>query len=306
MLWKQLQQLSNSTISNPKSYKSLLQKIGKLSFFEYSFENEIGIRKRISNLSEAEIDMILGRLEKGNRSRNRRIIEQLNTLKSLKARLYIVGNLIDRNKRIVDDIPDTAEPPSIANQSIPLEPQFMKSEEKRESLYTIGEVTKASEPSSQLDQNPNVINNSFAQFTPATDKDTLNAIPSEPERVIPEETPHKIEEEQKSRALAREHAIEAEQVSYEEAKRRKMELEPERRRRLGWGFSIGGGVLAFASACVTLLLLFYAFSEEAAAAVKSGGVMAIIVPFACVIPFLGIGVGLFYLGIMRLRSPKTT
>jgi hypothetical protein len=95
-------------------------------------------------------------------------------------------------------------------------------------------------------------------------------------------------------------------VAQTKASQAQAEAELLRRRNRSRSLAILGGLLTLVSSCGTVILLFYSFSEEAAEAAKTSGVMAAIVPFVCVIPVLAIGVWLLFLGIKRLRSlPKT-
>ena len=67
-------------------------------------------------------------------------------------------------------------------------------------------------------------------------------------------------------------------------------------------FAISGGLLAAAGGLLTIAFIFYSFSKEAAEAAQTGGAMAIISPFICSVPILGIGIGLFLLGTRRSRT----
>lgn len=72
-------------------------------------------------------------------------------------------------------------------------------------------------------------------------------------------------------------------------------------RNWSWTFAIAGGILALIGAFSTLMMIFYAFSTEAADSVRTSGAMAVIAPFICTVPMLAAGAGLLFLGIKRIR-----
>jgi hypothetical protein len=98
----------------------------------------------------------------------------------------------------------------------------------------------------------------------------------------------------------------ARQVAQMEASQAQAEAELKRRRNRSWRLAIIGGLTVLVSSCITIILVIYSFSAEAADAARTSGVMTVIAPFICVVPVLAIGVWLLFLGIKRLRSlPKT-
>jgi len=111
---------------------------------------------------------------------------------------------------------------------------------------------------------------------------------------------------QSARQQAEEQAQVARQVAQEKASQAQKEAKEKGRRNWSWIFAIFGGLIVLVSAFLTVILIFYAFSAEAADAVRSSGVMAAIAPFVCVVPVLAIGVGLLFLGVKRLHALPTT
>ena len=97
---------------------------------------------------------------------------------------------------------------------------------------------------------------------------------------------------QASRQQAEEQIQVDRQVAQEKASQIQKETKEKSRRNWSWIFTILGGLIALVSTCLTVTLIFYAFSPEAANAVRTSGIMAVIAPFVCVVPVLVIGVGL--------------
>jgi predicted nucleic acid-binding Zn ribbon protein len=111
---------------------------------------------------------------------------------------------------------------------------------------------------------------------------------------------------QAARQQAEQQAQDARQAAQEKASQAQKDAKDKSHRNWSWIFAISGGLIASISACLTVALIFYAFSKEAAEATRTGGVMAVITPFLCVVPVLAIGAGLLFLGVKRLRAlPKT-
>jgi predicted amidophosphoribosyltransferase len=98
--------------------------------------------------------------------------------------------------------------------------------------------------------------------------------------------------------------ITARQIAQEQVEHNAKEAKQKSRRNWSLIFVIFGVLTVLVSACLIVILIFYAFSAEAADAIQTSGVMAIIVPFACVLPALAIGIGLLFLGVKGLSKQK--
>ena len=110
---------------------------------------------------------------------------------------------------------------------------------------------------------------------------------------------------QASRQQAEEQVQVARQIAQEKASQIQKEAKEKSRRNWSWVFTILGGLITLGDACLTVTLIIYAFSAEAAKAVQTSGLIAVIAPFVCVVPVLAIGVGLLFFGAKRLRTPPT-
>lgn len=61
-------------------------------------------------------------------------------------------------------------------------------------------------------------------------------------------------------------------------------------------YKIIGGLVALVGALLTIIFTFYTFSEQAASAAQTGGLLAAIAPLLCSLPVLTLGIWLLYLG----------
>ena len=94
----------------------------------------------------------------------------------------------------------------------------------------------------------------------------------------------------------------ARQDAQEKASQAQLEASEKRRQTRNTILAIVGGLLALSGACLTIMMIFYAFSKEAADASRTGGVISIMWPFFCSLPLLALGIGLTYLGIRGRRA----
>lgn len=108
-----------------------------------------------------------------------------------------------------------------------------------------------------------------------------------------------------ARQQAEEQAQVDRQIAQEKSSQAQKEAKEKGRQNWSWIITIVGGLIALVTTGLTVILIFYSFSAEAADAIRTGGTMAVIAPFICVVPMLAIGGGLLFLGVKRLRSLPT-
>ena len=97
-----LQNELSSAMSSPQAIKNVLQKIGKVSFVEYSFVTNGTVRKRFEALTDEEIEAAIKTLEKGFGIFNQGTINRLRTIKGLKAQLREKQARMAENLKIAD------------------------------------------------------------------------------------------------------------------------------------------------------------------------------------------------------------
>jgi Uncharacterised protein family UPF0547 len=100
------------------------------------------------------------------------------------------------------------------------------------------------------------------------------------------------EEVAAARQVAQEKASQALKVAQEKGRQNRKTL-----------FVIAGGALALIGGLLTLVMIFYAFSSDAAEAAKTGGVITYFAPFICTVPILALGIGFLYLGLRHKSVP---